>query len=197
MTNAGRRMLAAVTALLAVGAAAAVMSAPAGAWEYTRTTGDAGSVWVPPVFPFEDGRYTTYGPFLMFTTFDGPYLYRSPASQGEQAVQAIYLLQRWNGNSWYVVSRQNTPVVTIPAGARGAYLPKLWRSPGGNQLYNRGYFRVQWIFAWVDANGDSLGSTIISPDRVGDLRCRQMLRPCQATAKWVRLGRTYATGGGW
>jgi hypothetical protein len=196
MNDAKRRLRAAAAALVAVAAAGAALAAPAGAWEYTRVTADAGSVWLPPVFPFEDGRYTTYGPFLMFTTFDSPYLYRSPASQGDQAVQGIYLVQRWNGSNWYVASRQNTPAITIPAGARGAYLPRLWRSPGGTTLYNRGYFRVQWIFAWA-ADGQALGSTIMSPDRVGDLRCRQMLRPCYATAKYVRLGRTFATGGGW
>jgi hypothetical protein len=195
MRNANRVVRTAAAVLAAV-AAAAVGSPPAGAWEYTRVTGNAGSVWVPPVFPFEDGRYTTYGPFLMFTTFDGPYLYRSAASNGEQAVQGTYLVERWNGNSWYVASRQNTAPVTIPAGAKGAYLPRLWRSPGGTTLYNRGYFRVQWLFAWA-GGGRALGSVIMSPDRLGDLRCRQMLRPCAATATSVRLGRTFATGGGW
>ena len=196
MRDVHRRVRAAAAAVAAVGALAALCSAPAGAWEYTKVTGDAGAVYVPPVFPFEDGRFTTYGPFLMFTTFDSPYLYRSPATQGEQAVQGIYLVERWNGTNWYVASRQNTAPITIPAGAKGAYLPRLWRSPGGTTLYNRGYFRVQWIFAWA-GDGQSLGSTTMSPDRLGDLRCRQMLRPCYATARHVRLGRLFATGGGW
>ena len=191
-----RRLVVAAAVLASTAFAAVALPAPVAAWEYTIVNGQAGHVWLPPVFPFEDGRYTTYGPFLMFTTFDAPYAYRSPATNEEQAVQAVYTIQRWNGSQWYVASRQNTPVYTIPAGARGVYLPKLWRSPGGNQLYNRGQFRVMWMFAWA-ADGVALGSTLLSPNRVGDLRCRSMVRPCQATARWVRLGRTFATGGGW
>ncbi len=176
--------------------AALALPASASAWEYLVTNGRPGQVWMPPVYPFEDGRYTTYGPFLMFTTFDGAYVYRSPATSGEQLVTGIYLVQRWNGTGWYVASRQNTPMYTIGAGQQGVYLPRLWRSPGGNTLYNRGQFRVQLLVAW-SGNGAGLGSTILSPSQVGDLRCRSMVRPCQATARWVRLGRTYATGGGW
>ena len=132
----------------------------------------------------------------MFTTFDLPYVYRSPASNGEQLVVGVYLIHRWNGTQWYVASRQNTPMYTIPAGQQGVYLPRLWRSPGGNQLYNRGQFRVQLLVAWSDDSG-GLGSTVLSPSRLGDLRCRSMVRPCEATSRWVRLGRTFATGGGW
>jgi hypothetical protein len=190
-----RRLLIVVAVLASAGFAAVALPAPAAAWEYTVVNGKAGQVWVPTVFPYEDHRFTTYGPALYITTFDGPYVYRSPATSGAQLVSGIYLIQRWNGNNWYVVSRQNTPNYTIEAGARGVYLPRLWRSPGGNQLYNRGYFRVQWLIAWqTDAGGSS---TILSPDRVGDFRCRAMVRPCHATAKWVRLGRAFATGGGW
>ena len=182
-----------------VGLAAAVALAVPGsasAWEYFTSSGRPGAVWMPPVYPFEDGRYTTYGPYLMFTTFDGAYAYRSPASSGEQLVTGIYLIQRWNGTQWYLASRQSTPIYTIGAGQRGAYLPRLWRAPGGNQLYNRGQFRVQLLVAWSDDSG-ALGSTVVTPSQLGDLRCRSMLRPCQATARWVRLGRTFATGGGW
>ncbi len=193
MSSSMRRFLIALAVLVSAAFAAAALPAPAVAWDYAVVNGQAGEVWVPPVFPFEDGRYSTYGPFLMFTTFDGPYVHRSPATSGAQLVSGVYLIQRWNGNSWYVVSRQNTPNYTIEAGAQGIYLPRLWRSPGGNQLYNRGHFRVQWVIAW----GVGGASTIITPDRVGDFRCRSMLRPCQATDRWVRLGRTFATGGGW
>ena len=156
----------------------------------------SGAVNVPTVFPFEDGRFTTYGPYLMFTSFDLPFVHRSPATSGDQAVMGTYVVQRWNGSAWYVASRQQTPAYTIPAGRQGVYLPKLWRSPGGNQLYNRGYFRVVWIVAWA-ADGVDLGRVTITPSRVSDFRCQQMLRPCHATARWVRLGRTFATGGGW
>lgn len=183
-------------ALAAAAAAALTLSAPASAWQYFTSSGQPGQVYMPPVFPFEDGRFTTYGPFLMFTTFDQPYVYRSPATSGEQLVAGIYLVQRWNGTQWYVASRQNTPMYTIAAGQQGVYLPRLWRAPGGNQLYNRGQFRVQLLVGW-SYSGGGLGNTVVSPNRLGDLRCRSMLRPCQATASWVRLGRTFATGGGW
>lgn len=180
-------------------AAALVLPASASAWEYAVTNGQPGQVWMPPVYPFEDGRFTTYGPFLMFTTFDGAYIYRSPATSGQQSVAGIYLVQRWNGVQWYVASRQNTPSYTIAAGQEGVYVPRLWRSPGRNQLYNRGQFRVQFLVAWTSGGpeGPGLGSTILSPSQVGDLRCRSMLRPCQATARWVRLGRLSSLGGGW
>ena len=183
-------------AVVAAATVALALPGSASAWEYLVVNGRAGHVWMPPVYPFEDGRYTTYGPFLMFTTFDGAYVYRSPASTGQQSVAGIYLVQRWNGTQWYVASRQNTPIYTIAPGERGVYLQRLWRSPGGNQLYNRGQFRVQLLVAWSDDSG-ALGSTVLTPSQVGDLRCRSMVRPCQATARWVRLGRTYATGGGW
>lgn len=172
------------------------LPASASAWEYFVSNGRPGAVWMPPVYPFEDGRFTTYGPFLMFTTFDGAYVYRSPATGGEQLVTGIYLIERWNGTQWYVASRQNTSTYTIAPGQQGVYLPRLWRSPGGNQLYNRGQFRVRLLVAW-SGNGVGLGSTTLTPSKLGDFRCRSMLRPCQATAHWVRLGRTYATGGGW
>jgi hypothetical protein len=193
---ASRRLPIALAVMVAAFAAVA-LPAPAAAWEYTIANGRPGHVWVPPVYPFEDGRYTTYGPYLMFTTFDGPYVYRSPATSGDQGVMGVYLVQRWNGSQWYVASRQTTPAYTIAAGQPGVYLPRLWRSPGGNQLYNRGQFRVQFIVAWTSSDGTSLGYTALSPNKIGDLRCRSMVRPCQATARWVRLGRTFATGGGW
>jgi hypothetical protein len=193
MSSTSRRLL--ITAAVALVAVA--FAQPAASWEYTIVNGQAGHVTAPPVFPFEDGRFTTWGPFLMMTTFDGPYVWRSPATNGQQLVQAVYTVQRHNGNSWYTASRQNTQPFIIPAGAQGVYLPRLWRSPGTNVLYNRGYFRVQWNVAWVCCNGVDLGSTVISPSQVGDLRCRQMLRPCHATERWVRLGRAFAQGGGW
>ena len=84
-------------ALVAALAAALFVPASASAWEYVVAQGKPGHVWMPPVYPFEDGRFTTYGPFLMFTTFDGAYVYRSPATSGEQLVTGIYLVQRWNG----------------------------------------------------------------------------------------------------
>lgn len=190
------RLFRSLLALVAAVAAALAISAPASAWEYLIANGRPGHVYMPPVFPFEDGRFTTYGPFLMFTTFDQPYVYRSPATNGDQLVAGIYLIQRWNGTQWYVASRQNTPMYTIRAGQQGAYLPRLSRSPGTNVLYNRGQFRVQLLVAW-SYDGGGLGNTVLTPSQLGDLRCRSMLRPCQATARWVRLGRTFATGGGW
>jgi hypothetical protein len=177
-------------------AAALVLPATARAWEYVVATNQPGHVWMPAVYPFEDARYTTYGPVLMFTTFDLPYVYRSPATSGDQLITGIYLVQRWNGVQWYTASRQNTPMYTIAAGQQGVYLPRLWRAPGGTTLYNRGQFRVQLLVAW-SGDGLGLGSTVVSPSQLGDLRCRSMVRPCQATARWVRLGRTFATGGGW
>ena len=185
------RFTAAVAAAIAL-----VLPGSASAWEYVVSNGQPGHVWMPPVYPFEDGRFTTYGPFLMFTTFEGAYIYRSPSTNGEQLVTASYLVQRWNGTQWYLASRQNTPMYTIGAGQQGVYVPRLWRSPGGNQLYNRGQFRVQLLVAWA-GDGVGLGNRVTSPSQLGDLRCRSMLRPCQATARWVRLGRTFATGGGW
>src|SRR4051794_271336 len=182
--------------VLAAATAALALPGSASAWEYLVSTGHPGQVWMPPVYPFEDGRFTTYGPFLMFTTFDGAYVYRSPASSGEQLVAGIYLVQRWNGSQWYVAARQNTPMYTIAPGQRGVYLPRLWRAPGGTPLYNRGHFRVQLVVAWSDDSG-GLGNTTLTPNRIGDLRCQSMLRPCQATARSVQLGRTFATGGGW
>ena len=180
------------------GAATIALAVPgsASAWEYLFANGQPGLVWMPPVFPFEDGRYTTFGPFLMFTTFVGAYVYRSPATSGEQLVTGIYMIQRWNGSQWYVVSRQNTPMYTIAPGQRGVYLPRLWRSPGTNVAYNRGQFRVQLLVAW-SGDGVGLGNTVVTPNQLGDLRCRSMVRPCEATARWIRLGRTFATGGGW
>jgi len=180
--------------------AAIVLPSTASAWKYIGTTGSyAGSVYMPPVYPYEADRYTTYGPYLMFATFERPYIYRSPGWSGAQSVTGIYLINRWNSdtNQWYLASRQNTGVFTIPAGVRGTYVPKLWRAPGGNQLYNRGYFKVLFIVAWSVENGRGLGSTTLAPNRIGDLRCQDMVRPCSATAEYVRLGRTYATGGGW
>ena len=50
--------------LAAVASAAAAVSAPASAWEYFTANGRPGQVVMPAVFPFEDGRYSTYGPFL-------------------------------------------------------------------------------------------------------------------------------------
>jgi hypothetical protein len=110
--------------------ASALQAAPASAWQYDGSSGSPGKVWVPTVYPFEDGRYTTYGPFLMFTTFQsGPYVYR---------------------------------------------------------------------FAWATASDDvGLGSVSAIPGAAGDFRCQNMVRPRQASARWVRLGRTFATGGGW
>jgi hypothetical protein len=182
--------------VLAAISALAALPGTASAWEYLVANGRPGPVSMPPVYPFEDGRFTTFGPYLMFTTFDGAYAYRSPASNGEQLVAGIYLVQRWNGSQWYVASRQNTPTYRIAPGQRGVYLPRLWRAPGGTPLYNRGEFRVQLLVAWSDSSG-GLGNTVLTPNQVGDLRCQSMLRPCQATARWVRLGRTFATGGGW
>lgn len=190
------RVFGSVLALAAVVAAALALSAPASAWFSVPAAGQPGRVYMPPVFPYEDGRQTTYGPFLMFTTFGRPYVWRSPATNDEQLVAGVYLIQRWNGNQWYVSSRQSTPMYTIAAGQQGIYLPRLWRAPGANVLTNRGQFRVQLLVAWSYVGG-GLGSTVLSPNQVGDLRCRSMLRPCHATATWVRLGRTFATGGGW
>ena len=198
MSSSMRRLIVGVAALVAATFAAVALPPPAAAWEYAVVNGQAGRVWMPPVFPFEDGRFTTYGPFLMFTTFDGAYVYRSPATSGAQIVESVYVIKRYaGGSSWPIQARQHLANFTIPAGAQGIYLPRMWRSPNGNAIYNRGYFSAHLLVAWSAANGAPLGSTILSPNRVGDLRCRQMLRPCHATAKWVRLGRLFATGGGW
>ena len=180
-----------------VATVALLLPGPAAAWRYLISNNQPGQVYMPPVFPFEDGRFTTYGPFLMFLTFDAPYVYRSPATSGAQIVTGIYLINRWNGSQWVTMGRQNMPIATIAAGQRGVYLPKLYRSPGTNVALNRGYFKVQLLVAWAVPSGPGLGNVVLTPDRAGDLRCRQMLRPCHATADWVRLGRSFALGGGW
>jgi len=192
MVRSTRRLLVAVAVLMAATCVAAVLPPPAAAWKYSNNRGSPGSVTVAQVSPFEDGRFTTYGPFISFMTFDTPYVARSPATSGAQSVQATYVVQRWNGSSWYIVIRQDTPVYTIPAGRQGVYLPKLYRSP----TIQRGYFRVVWVVAWA-AGGASLGSTTIIPSRDTDFRCQQMVRPCAVSDSWVRLGRANALGGGW
>src|SRR3954470_8582628 len=104
--------------MLVAAVATALLALPgsASAWQYLLVNGRPGAVSMPPVYPFEDGRFTTYGPYLMFTTLDAASVSRSPASDGEQLVTGIYLVQRWNGAQWYVASRQSTPMYTIAAG---------------------------------------------------------------------------------
>jgi hypothetical protein len=189
------RTAVAFAAFAAAACTAAAVAPAAQAWEYTVVNGRAGAVTVPQVFPFEDARFTTYGPYLTLKTFDAPFVHRSPATTGRQDVAAIYLVQRWNGRAWYEVTRQNTPMYSIHAGQRGVWLPKLYRSPHRNHV--RGHLRVSWLVAWSTPAGADLGSVIINPSLNTDFRCAQMLRPCAASNRWVRLGRMFALGGGW
>jgi hypothetical protein len=193
MSRSMRHLIVGVAVLVAASCAVAVLPPAAAAWKYSNNQGRPGSVTLAQVSPFEDGRFTTYGPFVSFMTFDTPYVGRSPATSGAQVVQAYYIVQRWNGSSWYQVARQDTPVYTIPAGRQGVSLPKLYRSP----TIQRGYFRVLWLVGWDAAGGGALGGTTIVPSRETDFRCQQMVRPCESSGSWVRIGRANALGGGW
>ena len=117
MTSSMRRLMAGVAVLVAASCAVAVLPPAAAAWKYSNNQGRPGSVTVAQVSPFEDGRFTTYGPFVSFMTFDAVYVDRSPATSGAQFVQAYYIVQRWNGSSWYQVARQDTSVAGARAGA--------------------------------------------------------------------------------
>src|SRR4051812_36982397 len=185
----GYRLCVVVAALVA----GAAVAPSAGAWKYVIQKGSPGSVTVAQVVPYEDGRFTTYGPYVSFLTFDLPYVTRSPATSDAQQVQGAYILQRWNGSAWYTVISQQTPVYTIPAGRSGIYLPKLYRSPS----VQRGYFRISWLVAWESPGGSDLGSARIDPSKTSDFRCQAMVRPCAVSDSWVRLGRANALGGGW
>lgn len=186
-----RTVLAVLLTLLAV--STTIGADQAQAWTRAVSQGRPGSLNLPYVRAYDEGQYTTYGPYLAFSSAR-PTVYRSPATSGAQDVMGLYTIQRWNGSSWSNVTSQRTAAYRIPAGYSYVQLPGVSRAPSTQ----RGYFRVVWVFAWADArSGASLGSTSIVPAHSGDLRCATTARPCSASAGWVRIGRAYALGGGW
>ena len=155
---------------------ALVLPVSASAWEYVVSNGQPGHVWMPPAYPFEDGRFTTYGPFLMFTTFEAAYICEAPPRTGAALVTGI-----------------SSSAGTAPSGtSRRARTRRCTRSAPGNRVSTcrgsggrraatssttRGQFRVRLLVAWA-GDGVGLGHRVTSPSQLGDLRCRSMLRPC-------------------
>lgn len=188
------RIAALLVILAATIASLVVTPSRADAWTYAFVNGRAGSVSVPQVLAVDDGQYTTYGPYLTLRSHAGPTVHRSPATSGPQNVGGIYVVQQWDGSRWVEVTRQSTGTYRIPAGYNSVQLPRFHRSP----RTQRGYFRVVWIFGWDNADtGAGLGNTVITPSVTSDFHCATSARPCASSAHWMRIGRTYALGGGW
>jgi len=187
-SSARRLATAAAGALALLG----LTTAPASAWQYTGTIGSAGAVESAPQIQVAD-LFVASAASLTLMTESGPVVRRSPATRGAQIVVVVYSVQRYDGAQWLLVTHQRS-LARVPAGVQRMRLANAYLQP----LQSRGYFRVQMVCGWFAAgNGAKLGSTVLTPDAAADHRCITRSRPCQASAGFVRLGRTIEAGGGW
>src|SRR6476659_2859463 len=114
-----------LTALALTGTAFAVSlpGAPASAYTESTTGTRPGSVYMPQA----QGLHYNACAGTMFTCYNteifvpAPYVYRSSATTGQQILNAVTVLSRWNGSSWIQVATRSVSR-TLAAGQSGGYL---------------------------------------------------------------------------
>jgi hypothetical protein len=179
-----------VVALLA----ALFFSSPAGhanAFAYTNLSGSAGRVDLPSI-AIGDRHITCVmylgaqicTPVLVLDAEVGPTVYRSPASYGSQIVQALYVVEQWDGAQWVIVQSSGLIQRTIGSAQSSVQFP----APVLQVEHGTGYFRLSWVFSWHTSSGGLLGTTSIISDRASDFTCVTSARLCQEYAGYVRTG---------
>lgn len=200
MTTATRRLSAPsrllvtiVLTLASIAAGILLDAAPAEAWYTANKSRRPGAVVISP--PQAIDSYDGWVMYLNWRTQRGPLVYRSPKTRGPQDVMGVYTVQEWGSQTgWTNVTSQVTGLHRIPAGRRAVRLPALDRAP----TTQRGYFRVRFAFAWVNARTSApLGARVVLPNLASDHRCITNRRPCQTGPGWIRTGKLYTHSGGW
>lgn len=189
----GRAGTALVFTLVILLMAAMFAPRPAEAWYRAGKQGRPGSFTAPK--PMAIDSYDGLVMYLEWRTARGPLVYRSPATRGPQNVLGIYTVQEWTPSfGWTNTTSQTTQLYRIPRGVNAVRLPALDRAP----QTTRGYFRVAYTIAWVNARTNAaLGTAVKLPNLATDHRCITDRRPCATGEGFIRAGRLYTHGGGW
>jgi hypothetical protein len=166
------------------------------AFAYTTITGKIGSV--TPSTIYVGDLVTTCVPIYNttvcphnFTLYGnvGPTVSRSPASSGNQIVQAIYVVEKWDGSKWVPIAKTNVLQGQILA----TQTKVQFVAPYMQLQVAQGYFRLTWLFSWLTPTGTLLGSTIITSNLKTDHVCVTNARLCQSFDGFVQTG-GYLTG---
>ena len=181
------RLISLLCTLAVVAGVGLVTASSASAWAYAARTGSPGAVGVPNVSVADLSQ--GYGPQLTFLTSTGATAARSPRTTDSQNVALIYSIQRWNGSSWSLVTSQSH-VRRLPAGQASLAFPALFVQPSPARY---GYWRVEYAFSWATTTGVTLGTAIVTPDRVSDHGCVTQYRPCVSYPGYVYAGPMYGT----
>jgi hypothetical protein len=152
------------------------------AWSYSGYSGQVGTVIVPTI-KIDDQPFAGYTQFVLWSN-TGPVVYRSPASQGIQNIQAVYRVEQWNGSAWQVVVTSPVLKGQILATQSGVQMVALYLQP----TVARGYFRVTWAVVWSSSTGTVLASTYIVPNLVGDHQCVTQIRLCKSYPGYFTTG---------
>jgi hypothetical protein len=158
--------------------------------------GKAGSVSLPTIYVGDKASSCTriYNSTVCAPTFTlygetGPIAYRSPAFAGSQIVQAIYVVERWDGSNWVATAKSDVLQGQIGLGQTSVQFVK----PHMQVQVAQGYFRFSWLFSWLSSTGAVYGSTIVVSNLTTDHVCVTPARLCQVYPGFVRTG-GYLTG---
>ncbi|MFG2646057.1 hypothetical protein ACGFYP_34440 [Streptomyces sp. NPDC048370] len=146
-----------------------------------------------PQVSVSDLAYAWQPATLTFNSSVGATAQRSPAHSGAQVIVATYFLERWNGQAWVTIT-QKQYVVQLAANQAEVKIPAIYFQPTSGT----GYYRMTFGFVWMLAGASTfLGTQRWVPNGANDHACVTTLRPCEAGADSVRVGKLYRLGGGW
>jgi hypothetical protein len=114
----------------------------------------------------------------------GPIVYRSAAATGSQTIQALYVIEQWNGSQRLVSAKSRLLPAQIAAANSGVQMVAPYMTP----ISSRGTFRFSWIFSWFSSTGALLGSTTIISTAASEHVCVTKQRLCQSSAGFFTTG---------
>lgn len=159
----------------------------ASAWSLKTVQGRPGSAIVSNIAVADLLMPAGYSAFTLLGE-TRPFAYRSPAFSGGQIIQALYVVQRWNGSAWVNVANSGLIRRQISSTQPGAYFPAPYIQPA----ISKGYFRLLYIFDYYTAAGVALGRSWVIPNLVTDHKCVTPKRPCAVAAGYFWTGALYA-----
>lgn len=176
-----------LTTLALIGTAFAVSlpATPASAYTESTTGSRPGSVYMPKVQALHYNAcagtlFPCYNPEIFVPA---PYVYRSSATTGQQRLNAVTVLSRWNGSSWVQVATKSVTRV-LEAGQNGGYL-----TDTDFRLSSAGYYLVSIGIGWTNPGETAdFGSRVMVYNTAGDYTCvGRFTASCNASGGYVYL----------
>ena len=179
------RAFLAALALAGTTFAVSLPAAPASAYAESTTGTRPGSVYISEAqgLHYNACAGTLFACYNPEVFVPAAYVNRSSATTGQQRLNAVTVLSRWNGSAWVQVA---TRIVsrTLAAGQSGGYL-----ADSDFRLSSAGYYLVSIGIGWTDASETiDLGSRTMTYTTAGDYTCvGRFTASCNASGGYVYL----------